>query len=66
MIRDRQQRVTLARSDTSRSPLVATARGLIYEKHYGVDSTAVETILKPDSWVPTSVRMPVGLFSHLY
>ncbi|KIK34655.1 hypothetical protein CY34DRAFT_97579 [Suillus luteus UH-Slu-Lm8-n1] len=54
MVRDRQQRATLACSDTSRSPLVATARSLIYEKHYGIDSMAVETILKADSWVPTS------------
>lgn len=62
MVRDRQQRATLVRSDTSRSPLVATARSLIYEKHYGIDSVAVETILKADSWVPTSVRTSISLF----
>ncbi|KAG2062392.1 hypothetical protein BDR06DRAFT_868502 [Suillus hirtellus] len=54
MAHDRQQHMTLAHFDTSRSPLVATACSLIYEKHYGVDSTAVETILKPYLWVPTS------------
>ncbi|KAG2740831.1 hypothetical protein P692DRAFT_20689050, partial [Suillus brevipes Sb2] len=54
MTRDRQQRVTLARSDASRSQLVKTARGFIYEDNYGVDSTAVEDLLKRDSWVPTS------------
>ncbi|KAG2345692.1 hypothetical protein BDR05DRAFT_974997 [Suillus weaverae] len=54
MNHDRQQRKTLARADTSRSQLVATARSLIYEKNFGVDSAAVESILKPESWVPTS------------
>ena len=55
MSRDRQQRTTLARSDASRSQLVSTARSFIYEKNYGTDSTAVESLLKPNSWVPTSV-----------
>ncbi|KAG2084375.1 uncharacterized protein F5147DRAFT_782501 [Suillus discolor] len=54
MSRDRQQRLTLVRSNISRSQPIATARNLIYEKNYGVDSTAVEALLKPDSWVPNS------------
>lgn len=62
MSRDRQQRSTLARSDASRSQLVATARNLIYEKNYGVGSAAVESLLKPNSWVPTSVSVTVSLF----
>ncbi|KIK46533.1 hypothetical protein CY34DRAFT_62856, partial [Suillus luteus UH-Slu-Lm8-n1] len=51
---DRKQRAILARSDASRSKLVATARGFIYNMNRGVDSTAVESLLKPHSWVPTS------------
>ncbi|KAG2055217.1 hypothetical protein BDR06DRAFT_982075 [Suillus hirtellus] len=50
MPRDRQQHATLVRSDSSRSHLVSTACNLIYEKNHGVDSTAVEALLKPDSW----------------
>lgn len=63
MSRDRQQRSNLARSDASRSQVVSTARSLIYEKNHGVDSTAVESLLKPDSWVPTSVRMTTSFLS---
>jgi hypothetical protein len=66
MSRDRQQRTTLARSDASRSKLVATARNIIYNKNYGVDSTAVETHLKPHSWVPTSVSLSISFFPHAY
>lgn len=57
MPRDRQQHATLARSDSLRSHLVSTARNLIYEKNHGVDSTAVEALLKPDSWVLTSMSI---------
>ncbi|KAG2105838.1 uncharacterized protein F5147DRAFT_775151 [Suillus discolor] len=61
---EKQQRKTLACADTSRSQLVATAWNLIYEKNFGVDSTAVESILKPESWVPTSNTFSdsLGLF----
>ncbi|KAG1832562.1 hypothetical protein F4604DRAFT_1945993 [Suillus subluteus] len=54
MSRDRQQCSTLARSNASRNQPVATARSLVYEQNYGVDSTAVELLLKPESWVPNS------------
>jgi hypothetical protein len=60
MIRDRQQHATLVRSNASRSQLVATARDIIYEKNYGVDSVAVESLLKPHSWVPSSVSMTIS------
>jgi hypothetical protein len=60
---DRQQRTTLVRSDVSRSPLVATARNFIYQQNYGVDSTRVESLLKPDSWVPSSVSMSMSIFT---
>lgn len=62
---DRQQRTTLARSDTSRSQLVATARDIIYTNNLGVDSAAVESILKSHSWVPNNVGMPINLLSYL-
>lgn len=55
-LQDRQQRRTLARDDERRRILVGTARKLIYEQNLAVSSAAVERILKPHSWVPTSVR----------
>jgi hypothetical protein len=64
MTRDRQQRTTLQRSHGDQKPLVDTARKLIYEKNYGVDSTGVENLLKPCSWVPTYVRNSVDSFSQ--
>ncbi|KAG2049274.1 hypothetical protein BDR06DRAFT_991207, partial [Suillus hirtellus] len=51
---NRQQRATLAHSNTLRSQLVATARDLIYKNNLGVDSTAVESILKSNLWVPNN------------
>ncbi|KAG2346000.1 hypothetical protein BDR05DRAFT_974834 [Suillus weaverae] len=54
MICDRQQCATVVRSDASRSQLVVTARDIIYKKNYGVNSVAVESLLKPHSWVPSS------------
>ncbi|KAG2029658.1 hypothetical protein BDR03DRAFT_936805 [Suillus americanus] len=51
---NRQQCTTLARSNTSRSQLVATARDIIYTNNLGVDSAAVESILKSHSWVPNN------------
>jgi hypothetical protein len=38
---------------------------LIYEKNYGVDSTAVKALLKPDSWVPNLVSIIISLICHL-
>jgi hypothetical protein len=55
MPRDVQQRTTLLRSGEDRDRLVTTARKIIYDKNYAIDSTAVENILKPCSWVPTCV-----------
>ena len=56
MPRDREQRVTMARVDNAhRQFKVSTARKLIYEKQYLVDSAAVEGLLKPESLVPTAV-----------
>ncbi|KAG2072207.1 hypothetical protein BDR04DRAFT_1127720 [Suillus decipiens] len=46
---NRQQCVTLACSNTSRSQLVATAQDLIYKSNLGVDSVAVE-LLKSNLW----------------
>jgi hypothetical protein len=54
---DKQQRETLARNDERRGVMVSTARSLIYEQNFAVGSAAVERILKPQSWVPTSVRL---------
>jgi hypothetical protein len=57
MHRDMTQRETLARvDDLSRRNRVASAREIIYEKKYAVDSNAVENILQVDSLVPTAVR----------
>jgi hypothetical protein len=54
--RDIAQRVTLARTDdVDRRHRVATARDLIYEKNYAVDSAAVKRLLEKGSFVPTVV-----------
>ena len=50
------QRGILARHDTSeRREKIYSARRLIYEQHYVVDTPQVEAILKPESLVPTIV-----------
>lgn len=54
---DRLQRETLERNDEKRGAMVNAARSLIYEKDFAVGSAAVERILKPQSWVPTSVSL---------
>jgi hypothetical protein len=64
MLRDRQQRTTLLRSNEDRDQLVATARKFIYDSNYGIDSTAVENLLKPCSWVPTCVSNVVARLSN--
>jgi hypothetical protein len=56
MLRDIKQRETLARvDDEARRRKVETARDIVYERNYAVDSTAVEALLKEESLVPTSV-----------
>ena len=57
---------TLARvDDLSHRNRVASAREIIYEKKYAVDSKAVENILQVDSLVPTTVRGHWLLNSYL-
>jgi hypothetical protein len=63
MPQDRQQRQTLSRSDERRRMIVNDARSLIHEQNFAVGSAAVERILKPQSWVPTSVRLPLRLLT---
>ena len=58
MIRDMSQRVTMARvDDNSRQGKVYAARRLMYEKQYRVNGAAIESLLKDQSLVPTSVRV---------
>jgi hypothetical protein len=53
---DMKQRVTLARIDNQeRRWKIATARDIIYNKNYAVDTDNVEALLQPQSLVPTSV-----------
>jgi hypothetical protein len=53
--KDRQQRLSLKRSDNAHRQIrVSDARRLIYEKNYAIGSEAVEKLLKNDSLVPTS------------
>ena len=55
--KDRQQRVQFLRVDNlQRRNKISSARRIIYEENYHVNSTAVERILKEESLVPTSVR----------
>ena len=54
--RDKTERDTLARvDDCDRQSRVNTARAHIYGSNLGVTSTAVESLLKDQSLVPTSV-----------
>jgi hypothetical protein len=54
--RDMSQRDTLARvDDVDRRHRIATARNLIYEKNYAVDSAAIKRLLQKDSLVPSAV-----------
>ena len=56
MHRDMTQRETLARvDDLSCCNCVTSAREIIYEKKYAVNSKVVENILQIDSLVPTAV-----------
>ena len=54
--RDKKQRLTLARVDNlSYCAKISSARELIYESNFAVDSLPVQCLLKPESLVPTEV-----------
>jgi hypothetical protein len=57
-----KQRTTRARkADARQMSKIATARSIIYDKGYAVNSRAVDTILKDESWVGNSVsRNKIG------
>jgi predicted transcriptional regulator len=57
-----KQRKTRARVDDeiTRSK-VKLARDIIYNRNYIVNSKAVEAILKPQSWVPTTVSVTLAI-----
>ena len=58
MPQDMKQRETLARVDDEiRRGKVESARNIIYNKRFAVDSPAVEILLKEQSLVPTSVSL---------
>lgn len=58
MIQDMKQRQTEARiDDEQRKSKVESARNIIYNKNYAVDSDAVEKILRDESLVPTIVSL---------
>jgi hypothetical protein len=62
--RDMKERASLARvDDDCRKDKVSTARRIIYDKNYAVNSTAVENILKQQSLVPTSVSLETSTAS---
>ena len=66
MVLDMKQRKTLARvDDETRRHKIDTAREIIYKKNYAVDSKAVQTILREQSLVPTSVSTVVGCFPDM-
>ena len=55
---DMLQRTILARRDTvERREKISAARRLIYEDQYVVDTLQVESLLKPESLVPTIVHI---------
>ena len=58
MPQDMKQREPLARVDDEiRRGKVESARNIIYNKRFAVDSPAVEILLKEQSLVPTSVSL---------
>lgn len=57
-VQDMKNRKILARvDDEKRRRMIGTARDIIYNKHYAVDSDKVEAILKEHSLVPTVVSV---------
>ena len=65
MARDMSQRGTLARvDDDNRRSKVIAARRVIYEKHFQIDSAAVNAILQGESLVPNVVciLIPIVIF----
>lgn len=57
-----EQRQTLARRDTAeRREKITSARKLIYEKGYVVDTAQVEAKLKDESLIPTVVNLILKL-----
>lgn len=55
---DISQRTLLSRHDTvERRSKITSARRIIYEGQYNVDTPQVEALLKPESLVPTIVRV---------
>jgi hypothetical protein len=55
--KDRIQRQSLARMDSKdKRRDVDMARRKIYKDKFSVTCKAVENVLKPESWVPTSVK----------
>lgn len=55
--RDQHRRISLARVDDLHYKVnISCAREMIYQKNCAVDSSMVETLLKPHSLVPTEVK----------
>jgi hypothetical protein len=48
----------LRKDDDQRRAKVSSARRIIYELQYAIDSKHVENILKEQSYIPTTVRKP--------
>jgi hypothetical protein len=64
MVLDRKQRKTLPRvDDDARRRSIRTAREIIYQKHYAVNSEQVEDVLKEKSLVPTIVSVATYVIS---
>lgn len=56
--KDMRDRQLLARhDDRDRLDKIQSARGLIYEQNFAINTPQVEALLKPESLVPTSVRV---------
>ena len=56
MVRDMQQRETLRRLDSdAKRHVVSTARDIVYQQNYAVNSDAVKALLAEESLVPSAV-----------
>jgi hypothetical protein len=56
----RQRKTLLRVDDIHRRSHVIAARRVIFDKHYQVNSAAVERILQKESWVPNVVRIHIN------
>lgn len=59
---DTKRRENIREDNIRRQEKIELTRGWIFERGVGVNSTWVEGVLKPKSWVPTRVSLALTIF----